>query len=235
MRRISFIMMIAVALTLTWLVYARSQTSRSTQTPQAESRTAQQRQIAVQRTISTQQRLNSYFHSDVIPKLKNCWTRVQGKGTIEIEHTYTKEASGKWVSENVAVIKSTLPRRQDTVALQCMQDSVRATSFSSQVSDGNEQRYVVRWTWPVPFPANAAEQTAAMFRSNGGVGEGGGCDGHGAQPSCYTCDSTSSCIPVCVGYKSCLLGGGKNPTCTAFSSCASGGPFGVAGGGLIMY
>jgi len=196
--------------------------------------TAQRRQIALQKTTMTQQRLNRYFHAEVMPNLTNCWSRLQGRGTIEIAHSYTKDVSGKWIADKLTVGKSTLPRGQDAVALQCMQDSVRGTSFSSDSGDGKGDRYLVNWTWPVPFPSDATTLTSAMFAAKPKRG-GSGCDGRGAPAQCFICDQ-KSCLRVCVGYKTCreYTSGEGAKFCTESDDCASGGPFGLIGGGVIQ-
>ena len=239
MRRISSIPVTAVVLITVMsmmLLSAHSRTQNANRRiphPPAETLTREQ---AFEKTITTQQRLNHYFHGDVVPKLKNCWSRVQGKGTIALKYTYTK-GSGKWMFDKLEVSESTLPRGQDAVALRCMQDAVRGTSYPIEQGEGNQNSFVLNWSWPVPFPANANELTSAMFaaRAAGGAGGGGGCDGHGAKAKCYTC-SGGSCIKVCVGYDNCHIVYGKEDNgCSEYGLvCASGGPFGVAGG-YIMY
>ncbi len=232
MRRLKLIIIIVVAAsTLTWLIYARSQTLGSTaQTPQAQKQTPQQLQ---QFALGTQQRLNRYFHSDVIPKLGDCWQRVQGEGMVETKITFIK-ARGNWIWQSVDVSSSTLPRGQAAVASQCMQEAVRGTSFPVEEGDrvGNIKggdKYVVNWNWPVPLPANAAE-----FRIKSG-GKTGGCDGHGAPAKCYNCTRGSNlqCFKVCVGWESCTSAT-STKECFVGDNCASGGPFGGVGG-VIMY
>ncbi len=227
------IMPIVLALGLLWLIGASSQTLPSSpQTTQvATFPTAEQR---LERTFITQQRINRYFHGEVIPKLKNCWNGVKGRGSIEIEHTYRKDASGKWIAGKLNVAKSSLPRGQDAVALQCMQESVRATSFPVEGGDGQVSSYTVNWTWPVPFPVNATSLTRAMFAAKPKGGGGLGCDGEGSPAKCVTC-SAKSCAKVCVGYKDCWVAysGGRLQSCQTKDACASGGPFGVAGGSTI--
>src|SRR6266404_6006092 len=161
MRRLHLVVVAVLILGALIFTYSRAQQRRVTQTPQVASRMTDGQRL--QRTITTQQRINRYFHGSVVPKLRNCWSRVQGQGTIAIEHTYTRDASGKWVVEKLTAGKSTLPRGQDAVALRCMQDAVRGSSFSVEGSDGDSKEYVVKWTWPVPFPANMVEQTRTMF------------------------------------------------------------------------
>lgn len=228
MRRISLITIILATVGVTALLFARSQTPRtSTQTPQVASRMTKEQRL--QRTITTQQRLNRYFHGDIVPKLKNCWSRVQGQGTIQIDHNYAKNASGKWVVKELTVGKSTLPRGQEAVALRCMQEAVRGSSFPVATDDGDSNEYVLRWTWPVPFPANAEEQTRAMFAAKG-AGSGTGCGGNGPA-NCVDCTFTgTACVDVCTGYHYCTLGGGG---CAASARCTTGSPFAVASRAVI--
>jgi hypothetical protein len=230
------VMLVTVALTMLY-AHSRSQDSNRqvSQEPRPDSAAVQR--IGLEKTITTQQRLNHYFHGDVVPKLKDCWSRVQGKGTIALKYTYTK-GSEKWMFDKLEVSQSTLPRGQDAVALRCMQDAVRGTSYPVEQGEGNQNKFVLNWSWPVPFPANANELTSAMFAARGAGGSGGGtggCDGHGATAKCYNC-SGGSCITVCVGYSTCSLTYYKqqNPSCSASDSCASGGPFGAASS-YIMY
>ena len=92
-----------------------------------------------------------------------------------------------------------------------------------------------------PAPENQTVDKEKLFRqtiatqSGGGVG---GCDGKGTAPRCYTCSSTANCESVCVGYATCEIGnfglfGHQYKGCVGQNACASGGPFGVSGGGGI--
>ncbi len=237
MKRISSILVVTVTLITVALtmLYAHSRTQNAnrqvSQVPRRDSNAGQR--IALEKTITTQQRLNRYFHGDVVPKLRDCWSRIQGKGTIALKYTYTK-GSGKWMFDKLEVSQSTLPRGQDAVALRCMQDAVRSTSYPVEQGEGNQNIFVLNWSWPVPFPANAAELTNAMFaaRAAGGGGGGtGGCDGHGAQAACFTCGADAeSCLKVCVGYDTCTI---SRHGCGSSGACASGGPFGAAGGYIM--
>ena len=235
MRRISLIIAIVYALMATLLISVSSQTPRtSTQTPQVTSRLTNEQRL--KRTVTTQQRVNRYFHNDVIPKLKNCWNRVQGRGMIVIEHVYTRDASGKWIAGRLAMGNSTLPSGQAAVALQCMQEAVRATSFPVDRADGDSKEYVLRWTWPVPFPTNMIEQARIMFMAQGG-GSGTGCDGKGTPPACWECvyqkNGIPKCKQACKGYEECNYG--PMDSCEASRSCVTGGPTGVASRGTIIY
>ncbi len=227
------------SLSLIALVFAHSQSP--TLSPQTRQTATTTQPFTIERQVDTQQRINRYFHGDVVSKLKNCWGNVQGKGTIAMKYTYTK-TGGRWVFSRLESDRSTLPRGQDTVAKGCMLGAVRGTSFPVDSEESTEKTFVVSWNWPVPFPTNAAQLTSAMFaaRANNGGG-GGGCDGRGAPAGCYTCSTAGgdlSCKTVCVGYKECQItvqGGGSKTCGAAYSgACASGGPFGV-GGGRVIY
>ena len=109
------------------------------------------------RTIATQKRLNRYFHADVVPKLGTCWNRVQGRGEIAFDFSYMRDARDQWAFQKLGVGRSTLPKGQDAVALACMRDSVRATSFPPAEFDSGKKEFVVHWSWPVPFPTDASD------------------------------------------------------------------------------
>ena len=221
----------AIALTVIGVMYASTQVRRQDAAPTGVKK-GQTPPLSTEKVVTTQQRLNRYFHSAVMPKLPKCWMGIQGKGKIEVEHTYTKSTDGKWVAGNLKVTNSNLPKGQDLVALSCLQDASRGTSFAAQ-ADETSTTYVARWTWRVPFPSNAAQLTTNMFaaRVNNSGGDSGGCDGEGTQPKCYVCETGSQCKRVCVGYKQCTLF--SDGSCDEKESCASGGPFGVAGQTVI--
>ncbi|NJD57674.1 MAG: hypothetical protein FIA94_14890 [Nitrospirae bacterium] len=186
-------------------------------------------------SVATQKRINRYFHNVVVPNLKDCWEKVQGKGTIEMRYWYEADAKGGWAFKLLKGGRSTLPEDQTEVALGCMQKAVAATSFPK---DGDmSDSFSINWTWPVPLPPDADQQAARMLGSNGG--EGTGCDGHGSSARCVTCSGhPQTCIYVCVGSDTCEVSatrpGGFDSICTEGGSCASGGPFGVMGG-IMMY
>lgn len=187
-------------------------------------------------SVATQKRINRYFHTVVVPNLKTCWDRVQGKGTIEMQYLYENDAKGGWAFKMLKGGKSTLPKGQDEIAMACMQQAVTATSFPREADTGDS--YFIDWNWPVPMPPDASQQVERMLVSGGGEG-GGGCDGHGASARCVTCSgSPLTCAYVCVGSTTCQVQathpGGFTGICTEGGKCASGGPFGVVGG-MIMY
>jgi len=217
----------AVSLLLSALILAHSQTSRrTTQTPQTRA-TAQP--LTIDRVVSTQQRINRYFHGDVMPRLQKCWSTVRGQGTIAFEYTYI-EAKGRWLFSRLQTQESTLANGQDSLALKCMLNAVGGTSFPTDVSEGSGNTFVLNWKWPVPLPANAGELASKMFaiRVSNGAGETDDCDGSGTHPKCYTCTLEHACKKVCVGGAKCILDS-NNPQspCAAQGYCASGGPFGI--------
>ena len=119
MRRISLIA--AVTLVVSALIFAHSQSpTRTTQTPQTRA-TAQP--LTIDRVVSTQQRINRYFHGDVMPRLQKCWSTVRGQGTIGFEYTYI-EAKGRWLFSRLQKQESTLANGQDSLALKCMLNAV---------------------------------------------------------------------------------------------------------------
>jgi len=225
-RHSTLILIVLAFISMTALLFAQSQTPRTTtRTPQATSRINEQR---LQRTITTQQRLNRYFHSNVIPKLQNCWNHLRGAGTIQINHNYVRTDNGRWAVKDLTVGRSTLPQGQETLALRCMQEAVGSSSFPVSSDDGDSKEYVVKWTWPVPLPANLDEQARVMFAAKGSLGASG-CGN--TAPNCVDCANTGlRCIDVCNGYHSCQLVGGA---CQASYRCTTGSPFSVAGSTVL--
>lgn len=182
-------------------------------------------------SVATQKRINRYFHGVVVPRLKPCWDRVQGKGTVEVKYLYADNGKGGWAFKTIHGSKSDLPKGQGQAAASCMQKAVAGTSFPREKSEKGAS-YLIGWAWPVPFPPDAEQQVARMWDSGGG--QGGGCDGRGAAARCVTCSgSPQTCVYVCVGYSSCEVQatkpGGFNSICTEGGQCASGGLFGLAG------
>jgi hypothetical protein len=232
MRRIQVFAIIPLILIV--LAFADSQ-SRQTN-PQITERASVAQPNPIERQASTQQRINRYFHGAIVPKLRRCWSTIDGKGTITLKYTFTK-AGANWTFNRLETAQSTLAHGQATLAERCMLNAVQGTSFALDVLERNQNTFVLNWTWPVPLPANAAKLTSEMFAAKpigGGTGSGG-CDGWGTAASCYTCKGPK-CETVCVGSTECRsvdVGGGQ--TCASQGKCASGGPFSVVGGSPIIY
>ena len=209
------------------LVFAYSQSPRritqTRPTPPVQS-------VTIARVVNTQQRINRFFHGDVMPKVKNCWSNVKGRGRISLKYTYSRKGA-RWFLNRLETQRSTLPTGQDAVAQKCMLEAVRGSSFAVEADESTQTTFVLNWTWPIPFPTNADQLTRSMFaaKPTGTGGAGGGCDGWGTPPSCFACKST--CDEVCVGYSQC---GGDETQTKCAEKCASGGPFGVTGGTTIF-
>jgi hypothetical protein len=175
-------------------------------------------------TAETEKRMNTYFEAQVTPKLKQCW-RVQGEGRIAMKLTYT-DAAGGWSWESASVSTSTLAKDQDAIALQCVQDAVKGTSFPRLKGDGDAKQFVVNWSFPVTLPANAP---TALARDNGG--------GTGEPDKCWECGfekEEPACLENPAGWQGCVeldLGGCR---CLG-GACTSGGYLGGNGKPLFMY
>ncbi len=183
-----------------------------------------------QATVGTQKRINRYFHGIVVPRLKSCWSRLSGKGTIEIRYLYGGGAKG-WSFQSIQASRSDLPGDQEKAAVACMQQAVAGTSFPKEKAEKGRS-FSISWVWPVPMPPDADQQVARMWGLSGG--EGGGCDGHGAAARCLTCKgSPLTCVYVCVGADTCEVQatkpGGFDSICSEGGQCASGGSFGLVG------
>lgn len=185
--------------------------------------------------IASQNRINRYFHKAVVPKMSACWSRIQGEGTIDFQFTYKRTAGG-WEWEKLGVSGSTLPKGQDAVALQCMQESVRGTSFPVEEVDGKAVEFFADWRWPVPWPKDITEM--ARMAGNGIIW--GEC-GLGKLKKCQDClyDAKTkklSCKSTCSGYTNCTPNADGNGCMLGPISprCVSGFSFGNSGG-IVIY
>ena len=131
--------------------------------------------------VPVQKRVSRYFEQSVIaPKLRDCWSRLQGEGAIAMDFSYRKSADN-WAFDKLAVTKSTLAKGQDALAQRCMEESVRATSFPVEPGEPVERaarQFVVRLGWSVPLPAEGTQMTddqIARMMGGGGLGDIAGC------------------------------------------------------------
>jgi hypothetical protein len=127
----------------------------------------------LEQTIAAQQVVNHYLFSSVTPKLRTCWSKLQGEGTVDIALRYRK-SDGKWAFERAEPIRTTLPNEQLAAAVACMGESAKGSSFALDESAGEKafERFVVKWTWLVPLPEEGSE---AMARRAGGLTPASGC------------------------------------------------------------
>lgn len=185
--------------------------------------------------IASQNRINRYFHQNVVPKLKTCWGRLQGEGTIDLEFIY-KRAGTAWTWERLSVTGSTLREDQRSLAQRCMQDSVSGTSFRMEDDDSEAIEFVVDWRWPVPWPEN----TTGVARLAGSGGITWGDCGLGKTAKCQDClvdkkTKKLTCKSACSGYTQCSPNPDGNG-CTVgpkSPACVSGFSNGNAGGAVI--
>ena len=220
-----------------------TQACKQNETPPMKEPTKEQLATAVQSTscekaIATQNRINRYFHHAVVPKLKNCWDRLKGQGTIAIEFNYKRGGSG-WATERMKVHRSTLPEGQDAIAFQCLQDSVLGTSFPIEEDDGSAEEFLVNWSWPVPLPKDINAVAQRMIDTGGGPGPRDCGGSEGPAPACQDCwfipfTNISLCIPTCVGYTNCIREEAGCRMGPIEPRCVTGSLFGNLGG-IIMY
>jgi hypothetical protein len=190
-----------------------------------------------QDVVAAQNRINRYFHSEVVHKLKPCWELVQGKGTVDFEYTYKRNGEA-WEFETLAVSESTLDSGYADAARQCMQDAARGTSFPRGESDGPADEFMLDWRWPVPWPTDEDVSAIAMMAGRAGL-EWGDC-GLGVRAKCKDCQYDAgtkkmTCKTVCIGYKNCVLNQDGNGCSLSPKdvACSSGFGLGNAGGAVI--
>lgn len=208
------------------LLLARSQMAqRNTTVQRPNTASVQAQQLETDRIISTQQRLNRYFHSAVFPKLKQCWASLKGTGVVEFKYKFIKVPTNKWISDEVSIESATLDEGQQPIALKCMQIAVASTSFSALGTERASKEFVMYWSWPVPVPPNVGELTTAMFARRPRT-TGGGCNGRGGPPRCWICRGLK-CEKACVGLLDCAVG---VDSCVTFGECSSGSAFSIGTG-----
>jgi hypothetical protein len=127
----------------------------------------------LEETVAAQQVVNHYLFTSVTPKLRTCWSRVQGEGTVDIALRYRK-SDRQWTFERAEAIRSTLTNEQSAGAVACMQESAKGSSFALDEKAGGKafERFVLKWTWLVPLPEEGSE---AMARRAGGLTPAAGC------------------------------------------------------------
>jgi hypothetical protein len=192
--------------------------------------------VSYEQVIEKQNRINRYLHRSVVPKMMSCWETLSGKGSISVAFNFSRDA-GKWTAGDSKLLASTLVKGQDQVALHCLQQAVRDTSFPATDADGKAKEMLVNWGFPVPWPTSAEEIVGLAIDTGGG---GGGCGGkESPPPACYDCSipvgQPSSCVKVCVGYRDCTNhSDGKGCNLGPISPrCVTGSPFGNIGGVVI--
>jgi hypothetical protein len=194
------------------------------------------RAASCENIIATQNRINRYFHREVVPKLKACWEGLEGKGTVDADFKY-RRVGARWVLASSGVRSSTLADAQEQLALRCLQEAVRDTSFAVERSDAEAKEFQVNWSFPVPWPKDIAEAAQRMIGHSGGGG-GGGCGGsENPGPACWDCTyidifgtGASFCELVCSGYANCQPAPSGCNLGHISPKCATGSTWGNQGG-----
>jgi len=143
----------------------------------------------------------------------------------------------RWVAGTPRVSPATATA-QDDVALRCLQEAVRNTSFAVEQSDAEAKEFHVNWSFPVPWPKDFQEVAALMISTGGGGG--GGCGGPEAPaPACFDCGfipflGWSYCKKVCAGYSTCTAEANGCRLGPIRPRCATVSPFGNQGG-IVRY
>ncbi|MGH9383558.1 MAG: hypothetical protein ACRD2N_04635 [Vicinamibacterales bacterium] len=130
-------------------------------------------------------RIGRYLQDPVAPKLRQCWSQLQGEGVIAMDLNYRKDGDN-WTFDKASVTKSTLPTEQNAVAQRCMEESARGSAFAVEPKEALETaapQFVVRLGWTVPLPAEGTQtSTDQIARMSGGSGPGAI-----TTPGCSTC------------------------------------------------
>jgi hypothetical protein len=183
-------------------------------------------------------RIGKYLQDAVVTdNLRNCWGGLKGEGAVAIDMNYHK-AGDNWTFDSARVTKSTLDEAQNAVALKCIQEAARETSFAANPKEALEvaaPNFVVRMGWSVPLPAKGTETSSIqMARMIGGGG-----NGVITVPGCSDCVSNPN-PPY--GLKCSAKSSGSNVDCEEISSnvcattpraCLRGGFGGTKG--VIMF
>jgi hypothetical protein len=181
----------------------------------------------VEKTIAAQVTVNHYFYSVVTPKLRACWGRVQGEGTIEMALNYRKSGV-RWLFESVERIRSSVPEEQGAVALQCMQESARDTSFLLEEKDSARtfEKFVLKWTWLVPLPAEGSDEMVRRMAERPNTTPKG----------CAVCKPNypARCQWSSAGGEGGCRVDGPNACSTDGTKCLTG-MYGSAGGSVIVF
>lgn len=189
--------------------------------------------ISCEKAIATQNRINRYFHRQVLPTLGACWTGVSGKGTVQVTFGFTRDHDA-WVPAASVVRSTTLAAADAERALGCLRASMRGTSFAVEAGDKDAAAYNVHWSFPVPMPRDL-DEAAARMAVDTGAGRCGGSEG--PKEACWDCFylpglKWSWCSGACAGFSSCVPSEGGCDF--KYPLCVTGSLFGNAAG-LLAY
>jgi hypothetical protein len=122
---------------------------------------------ATPESIAVEDRINRYFHAQVIPALLKDWPSLRGRGTIVVKHNYRRRGNEGWVPGTLAPYGKMLPGddlSDDLLkqALRLLRRAVKGTSFPTERWDGDESAFALYWGWPVPFPSRSRWKVSAQ-------------------------------------------------------------------------
>ena len=172
---------------------------------------------SAQTIAAAQDRIAGAFYATIVPKLKTCWDRVQGKGGIRFQYTYQR-VGNNWVWQAQKVDASSLGKGQDAAAMQCMQDSARGSSFPLEPGEAarDAKELVIHWGWPVPLPADTT-QLARMISED---------PPPACLKLCQDCvpnnEGRSVCVSSCKGFTGCIEDGTGTGCRMSRPECATG-------------
>jgi hypothetical protein len=190
------------------------------------------RRITEAEVIATQNRINTYFHRGVVPRLLPCWSGVAGRGTVAVTFEFARRGD-LWIPGASSLRSSSVDDGE--LALRCLQAAVAGTAFPAVAADASTA-FTLNWSFPVPWPRDMNEVAARFSSGSYGSGTCGGTEG--PIPMCKWCyfNTTwhfSYCAPACVGFVGCNVV--DQYTCQMpGGQCATGSVFGNIGG-VTMY
>jgi hypothetical protein len=181
--------------------------------------------VTDEQAVATQQIVNHFFHTDIIPKIDSTWNAMPDSGKSVVYHYVFLRKDSTWHFNSIETDSSDLSERSDSIALSIMSAALVRSSFPVEERLAKDSAFHLFWIWPIPFPEGEYDTTKQEFiaRLNTGGGNRGGCDGYGVRARCTMCGTNNDCPLVCVGSLEC--DNQADGSCWAMGVCASGGPF----------
>jgi hypothetical protein len=187
--------------------------------------------------IVTQNRINTYFHRGVVPRMMTCWNRLTSPGTVSVTFEFARKGD-LWVP-GASYLRSTTPANPPDadLALSCLQAAVVGTAFPVDETDLGATQFGVHWSFPVPWPRDLNGALARFNTNNPSAGQCGGSEG--PPPACEGCFwqrtfGFSYCAKACVGWVGCTDDGTLTGCRMTNPKCVTGSAFGNSAG-LTIY
>lgn len=176
-------------------------------------------------TVAAQTTVNHYLFTSVTPKLRTCWSTLQGEGTVDLALRF-QQSDRKWTFERVDTMGSTLPNEQLLAAQACMQEAAMGSSFALEEPAGAKayERFVVKWRWLVPLPPEGSQE---MARRIGNQDPPKGC------AKCIA-NYPARCVWSETGREEDCRVEAPNSCSTTGTKCLSG-LYGRAGGSILIF